>query len=492
MKRTFSLLLAAASLLLVAQPFLAVAVLHAAERPRYGGTLRIEMQAALDSLDPRAQAATPQQAEAKARLASLAFEGLVGLDDAGRVQPLLALSWQHDAEYKQWQFRLRPGVKFHDGSELTPSVAADALEAAKAPHHPEWRIRVFGETIVIQTPESTPGLLMLLSEVSFAIQHPRAESPVGTGPFRVTRWEARQRAIFTAFDEYWGGRPFVDSIEVRMDCASRDQLADFELGQADVVEVPPAQVRSTTQSGGRVWSSAPAELVVLAPPDPQQWRKPREVYQALALSIDRAAIHSVLLQKQGEPTGALLPEWFTGYAFLFDAKRDLERARQMLAESGVRSGPILLEYDTADDLLRAIAERIAVNARDAGLTVQPLAASGREELSRADLVLVRMNPVSARDWAGGAALIAPVRSALVSAVQTADPYRAYAAERESVENAALAPLFHLPVSFGIGGRVRNWQATRWGEWRLADVWLVETTESTVGARHGVPATEEKK
>lgn len=466
--------------------------MHASERPRYGGTLRIDMQAALDSLDPRAQSASPQQAEAKTRLASLVFEGLVRLDDAGRPQSLLALSWQHDADYKQWQFRLRLGVKFHDGSELTPSVAADALELAKAANHPEWRIRVFGETIVIQMPESTPHLLMLLSDVSFAIQHPRAESPVGTGPFRVTQWEAGQRAVFTAFDECWGGRPFVDAVEVRMGRLSRDQLADFELGQADVVEVPPAQVRNTAHSGGRVWSSSPAELVVLVPPDPQQWRKPREVYQALALSIDRAAIHSVLLQKQGEPTGALLPEWFTGYAFLFDAKRDLERARQVLAESGMRSGPILLGYDSADSLLRAIAERIAVNARDAGLTVQVVPAGGREELSRADLVLLRMNPMSASAWAGGAALIVPVRSALVSTAQTSDPYRAYAAERESVENAALVPLFHLAVSFGIGGRLRNWQATRWGDWRLADVWFSETTESTAGASPSVPATEEKK
>lgn len=469
MKRTFSLLLAAASLL-VGQASGPLHAAHAAERPRYGGTLRIEMQAALDSLNPRAIASTPQQAEAKMRLASLVFEGLVRLDDAGRPQPLLALSWQHDAEFKQWQFRLRPDVKFHDGSELTPSVVADALEAA---NHPEWRIRVFGETIVIQTIESTPDLLMRLSEASFAIQHPRAEFPIGTGPFRVVQWEAGQRARFTAYDGYWGGRPFVDAIEVRMGRSARDRLADLELGQADLVEVPPAQVRTTAQSGRQVWSSAPAELVVLAPPNPQQWRKPREVYQALALAIDRDAIHSVLLQKQGEPTGALLPEWFTGYAFLFDARRDLERARQVLAESGVRPGPILLAYDAADSLLHAIAERIAVNARDIGLTVQVVAASSREELSDADLVLVRMSPVSARAWAGGESLVAPVRAALVSAAQAEEPYHAFATEREAVENSALVPLLHLPVSFGLGARVRDWRASRWGEWRLADVWLQE-------------------
>ncbi len=496
MKRTFSLLLAAVSLrvgqasrpvhslllaaLLVAQAFLPVAATPAAERPRYGGTLRVELQAALDSLDPRVEPAGLRLAEAKARLASLAFEGLVRLDDAGRPQPLLALSWQHDSEYKQWQFRLRSGVKFHDGREMTLSVVADALELAKAARHPDWRIRVFGETIVIQTTESTPHLLVLLSGTSFSIIHPRAELPIGTGPFRVVQWEAGQQAVFTAFEGYWGGRPFVDSIEVRMGRAARDQLADLELGQADLVEVPLTQVRRTVQSGSRVWSSAPAELVVLAPPDPQQIRRPLEIYQVLALSIDRAAIHTVLLQKQGEPTGALLPEWFSGYAFLFGASRDLERARQVLAESGVRSGPIFLAYDASDSLLRAIAERIAVNARDADLTVQVVGASGREELSRADLALLRTNPVFSRAWQAPGSFGEPVSPALLAAGERPDAYRAYAAELERVQNAGLTPLFHLPVSFGLSGRVRNWHATRWGEWRLADVWL--TSEESQGGQ----------
>ena len=507
MKRTFSLLFAAASsrvgqapvvsavepstpvrvrllvALLVAQAFLPVSGLYAAERPRYGGALRVELQAALDSPDPRVEPTGPQLVEAKARLAALAFEGLVRLDDAGRPQPLLALSWQHDASYQQWQFHLRPRVKFHDGSGLTPSVVADALELAKAARHPDWRIRVFGETIVIQTAESAPHLLTLLAGTAFSIIHPRAESPIGTGPFRVTQWEAGQRAIFTAFEEYWGGRPFVDSIEVRMGRTARDQLADLELGQADLVEAPLTQVRRVAQSGGRVWSSEPAELVVLAPPDPQQLRKPREVYQALALSIDRAAIHAVLLQKHGEPTGALLPKWFTGYAFLFETSRDLERARQILEQVAVRPGTIVLAYDASDGLLRAIAERIAVNARDADLTVQVAGASSREEFSRADLVLLRANPVFARAWQDAESLVAPVNPVLLSAAEAGDAYRAYTAEREMKENSGLMPLFHLPVSFGLSARVRRWQATRWGEWRLADVWLeVEESQSGQEAR----------
>ena len=110
-------------------------------------------------------------------------------------------------------------------------------------------------------------------------------------------------------------------------------------------------------------------------------------------------------------------------------------------------------------------------SRDADLTVLVAGASGREELSRADLVLLRTNPLFARAWQGPESLVVPVSPALLSAAEAADAYRAYAAELEWVENSGLTPLLHLPVSFGLGGRIRNWHATRWGEWRLADVWL---------------------
>ena len=106
MRRSLFRFLAAVSLLALRA--------DAVERPRYGGTLRVEMQAAVRRLDP---------AEAPERLAGLVFERLVRLDERGRPQPALALSWQSSPGGRRWQFRLRPGVKFHDGSPLTPAAA---------------------------------------------------------------------------------------------------------------------------------------------------------------------------------------------------------------------------------------------------------------------------------------------------------------------------------------------------------------------------------
>ena len=104
------------------------------------------------------------------------------------------------------------------------------------------------------------------------------------------------------------------------------------------------------------------------------------VREALALAIDRAAIHAVLFQRQGEVSAALLPQWLSGYAFLFPAARDLPRARALAA--GAR--PLTLGVDDAS--LRPLAERIEINARDAGLNItvtnQPATSDARLTILR--------------------------------------------------------------------------------------------------------------
>src|SRR6185295_3961501 len=109
MRRTVCRLLAAISL---------IAAAHAATRPHYGGTLRLEMAARVTSPDPLVED----------NLNGVLFDRLVTFSESAQAQPALATSWRHDAEFKRWEFQLRPGVKFHDGTPLTAAVVAAALE----------------------------------------------------------------------------------------------------------------------------------------------------------------------------------------------------------------------------------------------------------------------------------------------------------------------------------------------------------------------------
>src|SRR6266849_8378147 len=102
---------------------LAAAQLHSARRPRYGGTLRVEMQAAVSSLDPAESAASVP----KEKLMALVFDTLTRLDDSGRPQPALAASWEHDSTNQHWEFYIHQNVKLHDESSLTQAMFAQIL-----------------------------------------------------------------------------------------------------------------------------------------------------------------------------------------------------------------------------------------------------------------------------------------------------------------------------------------------------------------------------
>src|ERR1035438_7669509 len=193
------------------------------------------------------------------------------------------------------------------------------------------------------------------------------------GGFSIARWEAGRLAVYEGDENASGGRPFLERVEILLGRALRDQAGDLDLGKADVVELGPNELRRLP-AGRRVWSSSPVRVLALVFAPRFEDARLRE---ALALAVDRSAIHTVLLQRQGDISGALLPQWLSGYAFLFPAAADLGRARQLA--SGAR--PITL--GVSDAAARPIAERIVLNARDAGLAV-----SVTPQAANADVVLL--------------------------------------------------------------------------------------------------------
>jgi len=425
----------------------ASAVCSAATRPHYGGTLRVEMRAAPAALDPAAADAAP--------LASLVFETLVRLDEAGTPQPCLALSWQHDTPAKRWQFNLRPGVKFQDGSPLTAAAVEVSLQAAL----PGLAIAATGDAVIaIHANHPLPDLLRELAHHGW----------LGTGPFRRTAFEPGHRATFAANQDYWGGRPFLDAIDVQLGRGLRDQLADLALGKADVVEVGPTDFRRAADHGRTIWSSAAVDLIAMVF-TPGRAEDPR-LREALALSIDRVAMHTVLLQKQGDVTAALLPQWISGYAFAFPTAPDLPRARSLANALPPASRTITLTYDPAMPAARSLAERVAVNARDAGLAVQVSPQNPRADLRLVEVRIASLDPAQA--LTGLAAALG-----LEAPVPAASPAALYESEQRLLEGFRTIPLFQLPVLYGAANRVHAYgppPITKLGDWRFDNVWLSGT------------------
>jgi hypothetical protein len=277
------------------------------------------------------------------------------------------------------------------------------------------------------------------------------------GSFTIAQWDAGRRAVYEANDATPGGRPYLDRIEIELARPLRDQSIDLELGKTDMVELGPNELRRQS-AGRRVWTSAPVRVLALVfGPRVDDAR----VREALSLAVDRGAIHRVLLQQQGEISGALLPQWLSGYAFLFPALADTSRARSLLSGMPATARTLTLGLD--DLTLRPIAERIALNARDVGLavTVTP----GNADARLTEIPIVSTDP--ARALAVAAAAIGGNPPA-----HAATPEALFAAEQALLEGFRVVPLFHLPDVYGVNPKVKGGPGiSPLGEWRFENLWL---------------------
>ena len=398
---------------------LAFAVMPArsSRRPRYGGTLRVEIGAAVASLDPDVTAASPEE----------------------------AAKWQIDS-------------LIYDHRDSDGEFSGTA----------------------------------------------------GSGPFRVTAFEAGKRAVLVANEEFREGRPFVDSIEINMGRAAHERLVDLELSKTDLAEIAPQDARRAAEQGVRVSLSQPDELLALvfvggiARPDAagKATSKPNEqargaageqaMGQALSLAIDRVAIVNFILQKTGEPAGGLLPQWSSGTAFLFPAgapsAADLEHAKELWKQIAPSSA-LVLGYDSADPLEQSVAERIVVNAKEAGMAVRaqavPVVGASAEksrgsavQTAHFDLQLVRWRMMSPLPGIALKDFLARIYSGPLAGVEpgvfpaNASPEDIYKQQRAVLNTFRVVPLVWLPQVYGLGARLRDWKAPGPGEsWPLADVWL---------------------
>lgn len=448
-------------LLAAVSVFLAVAA-PARTRPHYGGTLRLSIREAPASLDP--SDSSPAWMFALPSLSRLIFDTLVTLDEHGQAQPTLSTSWRADPGNQRWQFSIRRGVTFHDGTPVSSEAVAASLRAA----NPNWKVFAMGEAVVVECDSPTSNLPAVLALPRYGIAKRGGGKLAGSGPFAINRWDPGKKLTLTARDDYWGGRAFVDSIEIEMGKSFREQMIGLDLGKADVVEVAPDLARHAVLEGRRIESSAPAEWMALVFRRDSQSAEDGRLREALALSIDRESMNNVLLQGGGEPAGAILPNWLTGYAFLFPTAVDLQRARQARGE--VHTAPAwTLGYDASDPLVRVIGERIALNASDAGLTLQAVALQTKSP-APADVRLVRM-PLPSLDARVGLSELA-AGLGLPAPEFDGDPaYSLYAAEGALLQSQRVIPLLHLRTATALSTNVMGWQEYPDSSWHLQNVWL---------------------
>jgi hypothetical protein len=462
MKRFSSVCLALASVC-------AAGAVVGAARPQYGGTLRVETEAVVRALDPAVAAGDAAEAATRRRIAPLVFEGLVSVNERG-LQPRLAATWEQEPRGGRWRFHLRPGVTLQDGTLLEAWQAAASLRASE----PGWKVAAEGDTVVVDAGGAGSDLPWALADERHAIVIRSQSNPlVGTGPFRLERIEGTRVAL-RSHDGYWRGRPFVDAVQVEGGSSFETQLSDLEAGRADFVSIRATDARRAARRGVRLDASNPIELVAMVFEPHRVSDTSLQARRTLAASFNRDAICSVVLQGHGVPARAVLPAWLSGYASIVSADaQPLARSAVVALPADVRE--LSIRAEGGDPVLQAVAERLAVDAREAGFTMRVQPPTGLAPRPDARLVRIALTPTTPdRAFAQAAAQLVVRGWPAIALPDGLSIEAAIRAEHTLIDRAVVVPIVHLPELYALGERAGVWTrpaANATGGWNLADVWL---------------------
>ena len=339
--------------------------------PAYGGNLAIGLGADVTAIDPHYHNLTPNS-----NVAAHIFDYLVLRDERQRMIPGLAESWR-TVDPLTWEFKLRRGVKFHDGSPFTAAdVVASIERVPTVPNSPspftvytkQIKEMIVVDPYTIRFRTATPYPLMPSDLTQVAIISKGAENAstedfnsgkaaVGTGPYKLVRYAKGDRIELARNDDYWGGKTPWEKVTLRLLPADAPRVAALLAGDVQVIEnVPTTDVARLKQERGLTLSRTVADRMIYLHMDSERDISPfvtdrdgkplgrnplrdTRVRKAISKAINRQALVDNVMEGQAVPTGQLLPEGFFGYTKNLKVEPfDPEGAKKLLAEAGYPNG----------------------------------------------------------------------------------------------------------------------------------------------------------
>jgi len=327
------------------------------------GTLVVGLVAEPVNLDP------PQVTDLNSnRVSRRIAETLVAFaEESTRVEPHLAESWTISRDGLTYTFKLRKGIKFHDGTPFDAEAVKFSIERQFNPDHPFNKLGkypfagyFFGnvkavevvseDTVQFVLKEPRASFLSVLAAGPASIVSPTAArkhgadyalNPVGTGPFRYVSWERGQRVVLEKNPSYWKFPVKVDRVIYRPIVEDQARLTELLTGSLDlIVGVPPdfvaqlegsARIAVLKQVGAHVW--------YLGINNQKKPLDDKRVRQALNYAVNKEAIVRDVLKGTGAVSaGPVLPNTWGADAALKPYPYDPERAKRLLAEAGYPSG----------------------------------------------------------------------------------------------------------------------------------------------------------
>jgi peptide/nickel transport system substrate-binding protein len=226
------------------------------------------------------------------------YEPLVQFDAFYNIRPALALSWGLIDDFT-WEFDLRPGVVFHDGTEFDVEDVVASVERAKSHKTSELfeiadtidEIEVLDDmTFRIKTVNPDPLLLQklaLMMIVPSEDEDGEIETPIGTGSYKFQSWEGGTM-LYERFDAYWGNRPKFDTVELNTIADKSDRVNAFLRGDADLLAFVSYDAVSTVEERGFEIASIPTlEVQVLLFNVNSDYLNTVQSRKAVSLAVDQ-------------------------------------------------------------------------------------------------------------------------------------------------------------------------------------------------------------
>lgn len=295
------------------------------------------------------------------------FDTLITYDEhtTDRV-PGLATSWETSADGLRWTFHLREGVRFHDGTPFDADAVVFTFErlirddhpevhSSMIPYRPDYRDIVAVRAIDRLTVEFELARPSAVFEANLAmfpasIVSPTAVKqqgkrfgthPVGTGPFRFSRWSRDQELVLEANENYWGGKPGVRRVVFVPILESAVAARQLERGDVHMVDhLPPADLATMSRVPRvTVEEATGMNVAYLSMQNDKPPLDHPKVRQAIAHAIDKRRLIEVAYSGQATPAVNPVPRDMWGWhAGIEDRAFDVERAKQLLAEAQAERG----------------------------------------------------------------------------------------------------------------------------------------------------------
>jgi peptide/nickel transport system substrate-binding protein len=306
--------------------------------------------------------------------------------------PSLAESYEIAPDNKSATFKLRQGIKFHDGKPVTPEdvkftfekyrganaiILKEKTEKIETPDDRTIKF-VFKEPFldfltIYGSPASGAGWIVPKAYYEQAGPNGFKQKPIGAGPYRFVRQQAGTEVEFEAFGEYWRKSPSIKTLIMKGVPEAATRLAGLQTGEIDVANQMPGDLLETIKKDTRLrlvpLKGAPVWLETMSLDSPDHPLKDVRVRQALSLAIDRKGFSDAEFGGLGTLEGNWIPHDWPGAIERPTPAFDVAKAKQLLADAGVPNG-FEISQITPLPPYASFAERISGYLRAIGITVK--------------------------------------------------------------------------------------------------------------------------